>query len=224
MRPNGGLHSERSMNFDQQEDLFSPDLARPVTVLGAGSVGSQVVCQLAQVGCRDITVWDGDDVASHNIPMSAYRLGDLGRWKVEALADIVQEKSGVAIKSVNRMWNGENLQGSVVCCVDWMDTRLQIWPRVRHNPNVDIFIDTRIAEEFIAVYAINPTDPVHVALYETRLYPSSEAKRPMCGVHGISYVSGVAACAAVARLTSAWKSRTFSPLFEMLVGSLHQIT
>ena len=223
MRPDGKSHPPRSMNFDQQEDLFSPDLARPVTVLGAGSVGSQVVCQLAQVGCTDITVWDGDDIASHNIPMSVYRIGDLGRWKVEALADLVREKSGITIKPIRRMWNGEALRGSVVCCVHWMDTRADIWKQVRHNPLVDILIDTRIAKEFVAVYAINPTDPEHVVLYESRLYPSSEAVRPTCGEHGIVYVSGLAACAAVARLTSVWKGRKTAPLFEMLGGSLQQI-
>ena len=212
------------MNFDQQDGIFDPHLARPVTVLGAGSVGSQVVCQLAQVGCRDITVWDGDDIASHNIPMSAFRLGDLGRWKVEALRDIVQEKSGVAIKPIRHMWKGESLRGSVVCCVDSMDVRGEIWKQVRHNPLVDVLIDTRIAQEFVVVYAITPTDPGHIAFYESRLYPSSDAVRPLCGVHGIIYVSGVAACAALARLTAAWNSRTLSPVFEMLAGSLRQNT
>ena len=223
MRPDGKLHLTRSMNFDQQDGLFSPDLARPVTVLGAGSVGSQVVCQLAQVGCTDITVWDGDDVASHNIPMSAYRTDDLGRWKVEALRDIVHKKSGVTITPVASMWNGEDLKGSVVCCVDSMDMRMKVWKRIRQNPLVDIFVDTRTAQEFVAVYAIIPTNPEHIALYESRLYPSSDAIRSTCGVHGIIYVSGIAACAAVAQLTCAWKGRTFSPLFEILVGNLHQI-
>lgn len=222
MRPE--LAGERHLNFDQQDKLFDPKLARPVTVLGAGSVGSQVVQMLAQVGVTDLTVWDADDVASHNVPMSAFRISDLGRWKVEALADIVADKSGVQIKPVRRMWNGETLRGSVVCCVDSMDVRRAIWTKVRQNPLVDIFVDTRIAEEFVAVYAITPTNADHVALYESRLYPSSEAVRPMCGQHGIIYVSGLAACAATARLTQSWKGGITPPLFEMLVGSLHQIT
>lgn len=224
MQPRPDHTPHRSMNFDQQWEIFDPKLAPPVTVLGAGSVGGEVVVKLSQVGCAQITVWDHDDVASHNIPMSVYRIGDLGRLKVEALREIVRDKSGVEITPVLRRWNGEALRGSVVCCVDWMDTRIAIWERVRHNPLVDVFIDTRIAQEFVAVYAINPCDPKHVALYESRLYPSSEAQTPMCGVHGITYVSGVAASAAVARLTDRWKGGTTPPLFEMLVGSLHQIT
>lgn len=212
------------MNFDQQREVFDPGLARPVTIIGAGSVGSQIVCQLAQIGCTDITVWDGDDVASHNIPMSAFEQAHLGRYKVEALKELVERQSGVKIKPIRRMWNGEALRGSVICCVDSMDVRIEIWKQVRNSILVEIYIDTRIAVEFVVVYAIIPTDPQHIALYESRLYPSSDAVTPMCGSHGIVYISGLAACAAIARLTSAWKSRTFSPLFEMLVGSLRQIT
>src|SRR5437867_1166193 len=94
------------MNFDQQREVFDPNFAKPVTVIGVGSVGSQAVATLAKEGCDDITVWDGDYVASHNIPMSEYRPTDLMRLKVEALQEIVLTATGIKIKTMPCMYDG----------------------------------------------------------------------------------------------------------------------
>ena len=212
--------SEPSQNFSQQDKIFNPRDAKPVTVIGAGSVGSKLVLELASVGCTEITVWDSDDVASHNVPMSAYRRIDLGRFKTVALKEIVRDKSGVEIKVVQRMYNDEPLRGTVVSCVDWMDERKKIWKQVKNNPLVDLFVDTRTAIELLEVYAIQPCNREDVAFYETRLYPSSDAIRPQCGVHGISPVTSITAGVAAAALTRFWKKGTNSRVFSLYVGSL----
>lgn len=212
--------SEPSQNFSHQANIFDPGNAKPVTVIGAGSVGSKLVLELASIGCTEITVWDGDDVASHNVPMSAYRHTDLGRFKTIALQELVRDKSGVNIKVVQRMYNGEPLQGTVVSCVDWMDERKKIWEQVRHNPLVDLFVDTRTAIQLLEVYAVQPCNNEDVAFYETRLYPSSDAIRPTCGTHGISPVTSITAGVAAAALTRFWKKGTNSRVFSLYVGSL----
>jgi len=212
-----------TLNFSQQDDVFDPNSAQPVTVIGAGSVGSQLVAMLAKIGCREITVWDADDVESHNIPMSAYQLSDLGKPKVAALQALVEAQSGVRITAIPRMYAGENLVGTVVACVDSMESRMLLWDRLRDNPNVDVFVDTRIDTEFVAVYAVAPCDKGSCDAYGKLLYPSSLAARPTCGRHGIVYVTSVAASAACACLTNAWSGRKKDRHFKMLVGSLEQI-
>lgn len=211
------------LNFSQQDDVFDPNAAQPVTVIGAGSVGSQLVAMLAKIGCREITVWDGDDVESHNIPMSAFRMADLGKPKVAALEALVAEQSGVRIKAIPRMYEGENLTGTVVACVDSMEARMLLWDRIRDNPNIDVFVDTRIAAEYVTVHAVAPCDRSSCDEYGKLLYPSSEAVRPTCGRHGIVYVTAAAAVAACACLTNAWSGRKKDRHFRMLVGSLEQI-
>lgn len=218
------MNDEQTQNFSQQNHVFSPGNARPVTVIGAGSVGSQLVVMLAKIGCKEITVWDDDDVESHNIPMSAFRLGDLGKPKVAALAALVEESTGVRITTVGRRYAGEPLVGSVVACVDSMESRMAVWNRVRDNPNVDVLVDTRINAEKSEVYAVDPCEPESAAAYGKILYPSSEALRAMCGLHGIVYVTALTASAACACLTNAWSGRTKDRRFRMLVGNLEQIT
>ncbi|OGH69132.1 MAG: hypothetical protein A2754_02520 [Candidatus Magasanikbacteria bacterium RIFCSPHIGHO2_01_FULL_47_8] len=196
----------RELNLSQQRGIFDSTCAKPVTLIGAGAVGSQVAVMLAKIGVPKIIVYDGDAIESHNIPMSAYRQNDLGSFKVEALRAIVSEQSGLVIDTVPKMYTGEPLKGTVVACVDTMEARKSIWQQVKRNPNVDILVDTRVAEEFVSVFAIAPCDEEDTAYYEHFLYPSNKALRPTCGHHGIIHVGAVAAAAVCANLTNWWQN------------------
>lgn len=208
------------LNLSQQLELFDPGLARPVTVIGAGSVGSQVVSMLARLGVSDITVWDADSVESHNIPMSAYGPEHLGRYKVEALHDLVLAQTGIEIKVRREMYQGEALKSSVVCSVDTMAARSLIFEQVNNNPLVDLFIDTRTSEEYLEVYSVRPCCADETRQYAKLLYPDSEALRSMCGRHGVIYVTSLTAAVAVSRLTTAWKGGKNKWRFRFQVGSL----
>lgn len=61
--------------------------ARRVLVAGCGSVGSFMAGELARVGVRRFTLVDPDVVEWANLTRTAYLHRDLGRGKVEALAD-----------------------------------------------------------------------------------------------------------------------------------------
>lgn len=204
------------LNRSQQDGIFDPGNARPVTLIGAGSVGSMAAGWLADVGVPSLTVWDGDDVSSHNVPMSRYEPAQVGQKKVAALAELVRRQSALAITPIPRMYAGEPLRGSVLACVDKMSVRQLIWSRVRDNPNVDVLVETRIAGEYVEVWAIRPCDPDDVAEYENNLPNDDVALRPTCGVHGIIYATSQAAAAAVKDLTQWWTRGTVRRRFSML--------
>ncbi len=213
-----------TINRSHQSALFDPAHARPVHVIGVGSVGSHVVYQLASVGVSDITVWDDDNVESHNIPMSLYDDEDLAVYKVEALARHIRRRAHIELKTKRKKYEGEPLRGSIVASVDTMTKgRMVIWKQVKHNPLVDILVDTRIAGEYLEVYSVNPTDPEDIAWYESYLYPDEETLNPTCGSHGIITVTSVAAGVAVARLTNAWNGRKRERLFRLHMGSLQVV-
>lgn len=209
-----------ALNFTQQDRIFEPGNARPVTVIGAGSVGSQLVVMLARVGCADITVWDDDEVAPHNVPMSAYGYSDVCMFKVEALRRRVLDLTGVEITAIREKYAGGKLKGSVVSCVDSMAARHLIWERVKNRATVDVFIDTRLHELLYEVYRINPCNAVEAANYEAMLFPQEDAEPPMCGQHGIVTTTSRAASAAASRLTATWSGRKVDWLYRESVGSL----
>lgn len=58
-----------------------------VTLVGAGSLGSVAAEQMARAGVPRITLIDPDRVEAHNLTRTTYQLADVGRFKVDALAD-----------------------------------------------------------------------------------------------------------------------------------------
>ncbi len=160
------------------------------------------------MGVPELTVWDDDDVSEHNLAMSAYRMKDFMRPKVEALREIVREASGLIIAIRKEKYDGrEPLTGAIVACVDSMESRQAIWKRVRMDPEVGILIDTRTAGKLLWVFAVSPCDPDDVGYYDHHVaYGSRQAAPHMCGQHGFMPMSYMAAGLAVSSLTSWWMS------------------
>jgi len=198
----------RSLNFSQQHKLLDPKAARPVTLIGAGAVGSHVALALAKMGVPKLKVWDDDDVSEHNVPMSLYRPKDFMRPKVDALREIVEEFSGLVIDAHRAKYEGETpLEGSVVMCVDSMDARRRIWKAVcRMDTDVDLLIDTRTAAKLLWVFSIRPYDPDDAYYAHHVSYGTREAAPHMCGTHGFMPMSLMAAACVAENLTSWWMS------------------
>jgi ThiF family len=199
--------SDEGLNFSQQQNLFDPKRARKVHVIGAGSVGSLVVNQLARIGASDITVWDDDSVDSHNVGPSLYGQNDVGYYKVDRLRAIIERTTGVRITGLQEKYVGTPLKGSVICCVDTMEARQCIWRAVQKKLFVNVLIDTRTAERFVQVFATRPCKQEDIAHYEQFLaYPTTEAARQQCGEHSIIFVAARAASIAVEALSDFWAS------------------
>lgn len=213
-----------SQNHAQQLKLFDPHACQPVTLIGAGSVGSMVATRLAKLGLRSLTAIDHDYVESHNIVMSEYGRLDIGKPKVEALRAIVQRATGLKLTPEHRRFRKEErLVGSVVCCVDSMDVRQEIWDTVQGNPNVDLLIDTRNAEEFISVFAIRPCNPEDVDYYGHFLYSADTALRQTCGRHGTYPIASLTADVALALLTRYWMTGQTKRHHRLMAGTLQTI-
>ena len=212
------------LNHAQQVHLFDPNACQPVTLIGAGSVGSMVATRLAKLGLRSLTAIDHDYIESHNIAMSEYGRLDIGQPKVEVLKSIVYRATGLRVRPEHRRFRkGERLVGSVVCCVDHMDVRQEIWSTVRDNPNVDLLIDTRNAEEFISVFAIRPWSPEDIDYYEHFLYSADTALRQTCGRHGTYPIASLTADIALAMLVRFWMTGRTKRHHRQMAGSLETI-
>ena len=178
------------MNFRRQLDVLDvPRLARtPITVIGAGAVGSFTVLALAKCGATDITVWDDDSVESHNLPNQWFRLSDLGRPKVQALKVLVKEMTGVDIKVVQERFQGDGASEVTICAVDSMDVRIQLWRQL--HPRPAMYVDARMGAEVGKVMCVGAFG----GWYEETLHPSSEAFRAPCTARATMYcASGLAA-------------------------------
>lgn len=195
-----------SMNFAFTDRLFEPRFARPVTIIGAGAVGSWCAEFFARKGASEITVIDDDVLHSGNVPMSAYGLPHIQGRKVVKLREYLAEMTGVEISIQEERFTGGKLSGTVVSCVDTMlEGRHLIWNAVRDNPRVDLYCDSRINQFYAEVFAIDPHDDEEQELYEATLFDDKEAPKQLCGMHTDVLTAAGAARTIVAKTTSWWQ-------------------
>jgi molybdopterin/thiamine biosynthesis adenylyltransferase len=172
------------IDYWRQLDLFSPDKfgGKEVHIIGCGATGSYVALFLAKLGVQNLHLWDFDSVEPHNLPNQVFRMKDVGRTKVEALAEILEEASGVKATVHNEKVDGSTkLKGVVFLLVDSMDARKAIWSgAIKFKLEVELMVETRMAIDNGRIYAIRPSTPGDIRLWEGTLYSNEEAEESAC--------------------------------------------
>ena len=185
----------RQERFKRQLDVLPPDKLRnaEVTIIGCGAVGSFTCLTLAKMGVETITVFDGDNVEEHNLPNQWFRPDQVGMNKSDALWDVITDFTGVSLVGNAGHYQRAPLRGIVICCVDSMDARLNIWREVKKFKPA-LYIDARMGAEVGKVLVARPSDPASCRAYEEELYPSSEAFHAPCTAKATIYcAAGLAA-------------------------------
>lgn len=177
------------MNYLRQLDLVAPEqLGTPIHIVGCGGIGSAAALALAKMGCARLLLYDDDHVDEHNLPSQFYRRRDLGRAKVDALKDVLEELAPAEVTAVAERVEAQALSGVVLCAVDSMAARQRIWAgTARFRSRVPFFVDGRMGAEVARLYAVTPTDPDHVRFYEGTLYADADAEPDSCTARAIVY-------------------------------------
>ncbi len=169
-------------------------LGKYVTVVGAGAVGSWVTLSLAKMGLSNITTWDYDEIDDENMNCQFYPFSAIGMKKASALSDLVFNFTGTRIEARNEKFVGSGAtKGILICAVDSMSARKEIWEWAKTNPLVETFIDPRMGAESIMLYAMKPGDPKDRATYEKTLYSDDEAVHERCTAKATIYTANLLA-------------------------------
>lgn len=75
--------------MDNSRQQFLDNIPRVVHVIGCGGVGSWTAITLAMAGVREIWLWDGDDITSHNLNRIPLPLDASGR-KADLIRDLIR--------------------------------------------------------------------------------------------------------------------------------------
>jgi molybdopterin/thiamine biosynthesis adenylyltransferase len=75
---------------------------QPLTICGAGALGSHLADNLARQGFRRLRVVDRDRIEEHNVGTQLYGESDVGAWKVEVLRQRLFRATGVEIEAVRK--------------------------------------------------------------------------------------------------------------------------
>jgi molybdopterin-synthase adenylyltransferase len=93
------FHHERLYRGD---DAVAKLAAFPVTLCGAGALGSHLADNLVRQGFGTMRVIDRDRVEEHNVSTQLYGEADIGGWKVEVLRQRLFRTTGVEIEALRK--------------------------------------------------------------------------------------------------------------------------
>lgn len=182
-------------HLTRQLDLIPLDkLNEPITVIGAGAIGSFVVLSLAKMGFEDITVYDFDKVSVENMNCQWFRFEDIGKPKVEALADLIFSFTKTKIKIKNEKFENSNEQIAslgkiVITAVDSMAVRKTIWSACKDNNRIFWYIDPRMAAEYALCFVMDPNNTKDIDSYEKTLYTDENAVEERCTAKATMYTA-----------------------------------
>jgi sulfur carrier protein ThiS adenylyltransferase len=182
----------------RQASALPPEAANtPITIVGVGAIGRQIALQLAASGFTDITIFDDDTVDIVNLGPQAFKEADVGRLKVDAVADDCKAlNSQCTVKKMPIRYNPDHLNCQVMfCCVDSIDTRATIFQSLNRAPP-KLFIDSRMSAEVSVTITIE--DCTTDAIYDKTLFPGSDAFTGPCTMRSTIYCSNIAAGMAIA--------------------------
>jgi len=152
------------MDLSKSYDFFKPEmLTARVHIIGCGSVGSTVAENLARFGVTDMVLYDFDVVEPKNIANQMFTQEDVGRLKVEAVADNLRKiNPDITLKLVPEGWNSNRLAGYVFLCCDGIELRRRIVEENKDNNYIRAMFDFRTRLTDAQHYAANWSDKASI--------------------------------------------------------------
>lgn len=174
------------MNLTKSYDFFKPDMCRErIHVIGCGSVGSVVAENLARFGLTKISLYDFDHVEAHNIVNQMFTQEDVGKLKVDAVAEMIKKINPEAEKDI-RIYEGgyvgQRLSGYIFLCVDNIELRKKIAESCVGNSFIKGMFDFRTRLTDAQHYAAAWNDPKMVEDFIATMnftHEEAEAETPM---------------------------------------------
>ena len=169
------------INIVKSYDWFQPEMCQQrIHIIGCGAVGSTVAENLVRFGLTKITLYDFDTVESHNIANQMFRSIDIGKTKVDALAEYLTEINPDLTRDMRLEPEGytdQPLTGYVILCVDNIDLRREIATKNKTNPYIKAMFDFRIRMTDAQHYGADWADTRQVdAFLRTMEFSHEEAK------------------------------------------------
>jgi hypothetical protein len=178
-------------------DIVKPsELEFPITVIGAGGIGSWATLALAKMGCQNLHVVDFDKVEAKNTPSQIYTVDQIGKNKVEALQETVLHLTGTKIsyhvgKFQELLQKDKVLPSVIIVSVDSIAERQKIWESINEawkaDPSLQCYIDARMGGELLRVLVVNPHDPESVEYYNKKLFMKKKHHEESCTAKAIVY-------------------------------------
>lgn len=136
------------MDLSKSYEFFQPEMCKErIHIIGCGSVGSTLAELLARFGLTNISLYDFDIVEPHNLANQMFVLSDVGKAKVDAVAERMEAINPLVRTDVRKFpegWKpGTRLTGYIFLAVDNIELRHKIVKENMYNPFIKGMFDFR---------------------------------------------------------------------------------
>lgn len=181
-----GRKSILMLDITRHRSIFNPsDFTENINIIGCGATGSWMAMCLSKIGVMSIDLWDFDKVEDHNVANQIFKQSDIGRFKVDALKDVlISTNEDMKVSTHNIAVSGDTvLSGFVFVLTDTMKSRKEIYNGcIKYKPKVKGFIETRMGVSEGQIYTINSHNLEKLKFYEaTLMYDDDSAEVSACG-------------------------------------------
>ncbi len=216
-------------DFTRQSGLVSEKSIRTkrIVLIGAGAIGSFTALALTKLGVSNITIYDEDGVSKHNLPNQFYRIGDCGKFKVNALTEIITEFNGegLAIKPKIAFYDKQVLSEITIAATDTMASRKQVFDQFCKQDGTRYLIEARMGGEIGFVYCIDKLNKAQMKCYSSRLYTDEKSTPIPCTERSIIYnilmISSLI-CRAFKAIINEENGYPFELIFDMRTMELYK--
>ena len=200
--------NSNSITMDESTTRFSSALwfkaiqNKVIVLAGIGGIGSYVALLLARMKPKALFLYDDDEVETVNMAGQLYSINDVGKKKVDALADICS--SFALYNSVFAIPEKFTLESEasdiMICGFDNMEARKLYYHKwLNHINSLDddrkkhcLFLDGRLAAEEFQVFCITGDDTYSQELYKTKyLFDDDQADATVCSYKQTSYMANM---------------------------------
>lgn len=183
----------KDAHLTRQLDLIPmASLSVPVWIIGAGAIGSFVALQLSKMGMSEIHVVDYDTVSVENMSCQFYKMSSIGKFKVIALNNIIQEFTGEFLHPHAQRWDKDlPMRGIVILAVDDMKVRSEIFDACVKDFRITHVIDPRMGAETALMYVMRPQDKRDRESYANTLYSDQDAVQERCTAKSTIYTANM---------------------------------
>lgn len=135
------------MDLSKSYEFFQPEMCKErIHIIGCGSVGSTLAELLARFGLTKISLYDFDIVEPHNLANQMFTQNDVGKAKIDAVAERIQAINPLIkpdLKLHPEGWKGQKLTGYIFLAVDNIELRHKIVEENMYNPFIKGMFDFR---------------------------------------------------------------------------------
>lgn len=194
------LISEETSRFSSAI-WFDKTRKQDVTIAGLGGIGSYVVFMLSRLDVNTMTLYDPDKVERVNLSGQLYNSDQIGDYKVDAAANMIERYSNYYsfIAKHEKLNENSVISKVTICGFDNMKARkdaFRNWTNfVARLPEEErgecLFIDGRLAAEELQVFCIKGDDMNGERRYEPYLFSDYQAASTVCNYKQTTFMANM---------------------------------